>query len=440
MTAAAISGNESFAKFVHVGFLISLSAVVFFLPLKIHFANISVGFAAGFWCLNFRQNAKVYNPALKVPLLVFTSVYWLHVAGMLYTDNLITGLQILEKKLVLLAFPLLFIVSVISKKEIDKILSVFVIGVLISCSICYFDRLTTFSGEDRSLFAFMTDPDFQNIHFSEAIPIHPAYLSACVILSSLILLERIYRANVMQKVVYILLVIFFIITTLILMARGSLFALAAIIILSLFFKLIYGKVTARLAYSIGMICALIVACFFFIPNLKSRMTESFGNYEENVSSSDQVSSVALHFKSWHCAIVSTLNKHIVFGHGTGDEEEVLKNCYTANGWHSMAEGGYDAHNEYLSALVRHGIIGLLIFLSVLAYSFYWSIRFDNLVYFSFLVLIAVTALSESILRGQVPVLFFAFFNSCLYKVVLLRRIERGSLVSAPLHTIKSSSS
>jgi O-antigen ligase len=436
MTQVHNSINKSFEKFIQAGFLISLSAVVFFLPIKIHFANISVGFAAGFWVLNFRRNAALYNHNLRAPLLILTSIYAIHLAGMLYTDNFITGLHVLEKKLALLAFPVLFIVSDLTKKQVDKILTAFVVGVLISCSICYLHKFTTHGIEGVSVAAFMTNPAFQNTFFSAAIPIHPAYLSSCLILSSLILLERFYRVSLMQKILYIVLVVLFLITMLILMARGSLFAFGVMVLLTLFLKSLRGKVTAHLAYGVVLTGILVSASLYFIPNLKARMAESFTNYRENVFNTDEVSSVALHFKSWHCAIESTLNKHIIFGHGTGDEAEVLKACYRNNGWQHMAIVGYDAHNEYLSAFVRHGLVGVLIFLSVLAYCFYWAIRCDNIIYFAFLVLVTVTASSESILRGQVPLLFFAFFNSCFYRLILLKRMDKSSLVSDPVQVAK----
>jgi O-antigen ligase len=427
MTQAPNSINDSFERFIRAGFLVSLSAVVFFLPLKIHFANISVGIAAGFWVLNFRRNIRSYSPELKVPLLILTSIFWLHVAGMLYTDHLIAGLHVLERKLALLAFPVLFIVSDLGRREIDKILSVFVAGVVVSCSICYLHKFTIYGMEGVSIEAFMTDPAFQNTFFSAAIPIHPAYLSSCLILSSLILLKRVYRVSLTKKVLYILLVIFFLLTMLILMARGSLFAFVVMVILTLLIKAFRGKVTAHLAYGVIMIGCLISAGLYFIPNLKARMFESFTDYRENVFNDDEVTSVALHVKSWHCAVVSTLNQHVIFGHGTGDEAEVLKDCYSNKGWQHMVVGGYDAHNEYLSAFVRHGLVGVLVFLFLLGYCFYWSVRYDHVIYYSFLMLVAVAALSESILRGQVPLLFFAFFNACFYRLILMERINQSPL-------------
>jgi O-antigen ligase len=425
--------SESYERLFRAGFIVSLASIVFFLPIKIHYANIAIVSASVFWLLNFQKNKIAFHTEFKFPLLIFASIYFLHIIGIIYSDNLIDGLHVLEKKLPLLALPILFLMSDVSQEEIDKLLSTFMVGVLMACFYCYFQKFVILQDGNIPISAFITDPTFQNNEFSSAIPIHPAYLSSCIVLCILILIQRLKAVPVYTKILYLLCLIFFFITILVLMARGSLFAFAFIVTFFFFFQLIKGKNILFLTYGIILIAILIYGILHFVPNLRVRITDSFSSYRENVENSDEKTSIALHFKSWHCALESTLDKKFLFGHGTGDEEDVLVNCYSANGWQRMVTGGYDAHNEYLSAFVRHGFLGLTLWLFILGYSIYWSIHYNSLLYFSFLVLIAVSAISESVLRGQVSLLFYAFFNSCLYRSVWLKNNLNNSFIarSAP---------
>jgi O-antigen ligase len=105
-----------------------------------------------------------------------------------------------------------------------------------------------------------------------------------------------------------------------------------------------------------------------------------------------------------------LADHVLFGYGTGDEKDVIRQCNDEHNWSDL---GHDANNEYLSSLVRHGIFGLAILLACLLYPFYISIKNHDFIYVIFLILISTTFLSESALRAGNALVFYASFNALL---------------------------
>ncbi|MGZ3833786.1 MAG: hypothetical protein ACXVB0_09695, partial [Mucilaginibacter sp.] len=71
----------------------------------------------------------------------------------------------------------------------------------------------------------------------------------------------------------------------------------------------------------------------------------------------------------------------------------------------------NAHNEYMSFLIKSGIWGLAVYLATLVYGFKIAIRKKDIVFFSFMTLVAVVSLSENMLDVDKGVMFYSFFFS-----------------------------
>jgi hypothetical protein len=62
-------------------------------------------------------------------------------------------------------------------------------------------------------------------------------------------------------------------------------------------------------------------------------------------------------------------------------------------------------------LVKAGIIGLLIYLYVLYFSFSKAVKWKDFIFLSFLILISVVSISENILDVNKGIFFYSFFLS-----------------------------
>lgn len=414
----SIFSGKTYSEIITYLFFLSLALVAFFLPLKIRFATLSMASATLFWLLNYKTNKAFFKKDLIAPILIFTSMYWMQVFGLFFTSNLDVGFFQLEKKLPLLAFPILFLASPWQQSWSRWIWVAFFSGVTIAIIICQIDMLVIIEKGGGPYSDFFTDRIFHNSFFTEIIKLHPAYLSFFIIL----LLARvftIYKNLTTRQKVFILIwsVYMIFLLLIILMARAGIVAFGVVLFILIVFNAILERKKAVIIPAVITMAVFLLA-IQKLPGLKQRVTEPLVGFEQAVKSPDDGNSSYTHIKSWYCAFQSWKQGNMVFGEGTGDEKDVLTECYSENGWMIMTAIRYDSHNEYLSTLVKHGIIGLIMLLTMFLYPLKTIIEKRDMLYLSFLVIMYVACLSESMLRGQNSLVFYAFFNCFLFRNVM----------------------
>jgi O-antigen ligase len=106
-----------------------------------------------------------------------------------------------------------------------------------------------------------------------------------------------------------------------------------------------------------------------------------------------------------------IGKSPVIGHGAGTEIPLLQEKYFERKYYTSYLHRLNAHNEYLSFLIKSGILGLLAYIATLVYGFKIAIRKKDVVFFGLMMLIAVVSLSENILDVDKGVIFYSFFLS-----------------------------
>lgn len=110
-----------------------------------------------------------------------------------------------------------------------------------------------------------------------------------------------------------------------------------------------------------------------------------------------------------CSIELLKGPESFYGYGTGDFRDVLRECYKEKNYIALYEEGLDSHNEYLAQMHRHGIIGLMLFVTLLIVPFRHALKYKNPLLAVFIILFAITALFENVFSAQKGVTFFALF-------------------------------
>ncbi|RYY67003.1 MAG: O-antigen ligase domain-containing protein [Chitinophagaceae bacterium] len=103
----------------------------------------------------------------------------------------------------------------------------------------------------------------------------------------------------------------------------------------------------------------------------------------------------------------------ILGHGSGSEVQLLRDAYFRNGLYDSYLHALNAHNQYLSLLIRHGCAGLLCWMLALGYFARMAARRQDVLLGAFLLLIAGTSLSENILDVNKGIFFYACFLTLL---------------------------
>jgi O-antigen ligase len=113
---------------------------------------------------------------------------------------------------------------------------------------------------------------------------------------------------------------------------------------------------------------------------------------------------------WHCAW-ELIRASPWIGYGTGTEVDLLKEKYVTHQLYDSYAHDLNAHNQYLSFLLKTGLPGELLYLGILAIGFLQAFRLKDPFLGSFLLIVACVSASENILDVNKGIFFFSFFFS-----------------------------
>lgn len=416
--------------------------------------------------LVFDQKFHLNKEQLKFKwaYIVFAMTWLVYFVGMIYTDNQSEGWVQVTKKLGFLIFPVIFIfsdMSYITKDRFRAICYAFVAGCILFflMNLCYAFYDVIFNNATSERFF---DRGLMKIYH-----VHHSYMSMYAGLGLMFCFLEIFGNNnrkvkVFNVSAYITLVIFIILLS----SRAGLICLVFLFVIQwiwLYFIIKKKKM------------GLIMGCVFFFAlvgmptvfnNSFSRITETVYNLTENKSDKRYIQ-----FKGYS----QVLMDNWFFGVGTGDRsdeieksyqeyldkvvdvlgiqirdaiDEIYSTCYTCEIdslrvmiVENADKYGYDsdfvceqlvdyifiqdaiyknknAHNMYFETLISVGIVGLLLLFAyfVIPVVLWIKTRNFDILYFTFLFIIAFNALFESLFEVQMGIIFFCFFNALLFKM------------------------
>jgi O-antigen ligase len=113
---------------------------------------------------------------------------------------------------------------------------------------------------------------------------------------------------------------------------------------------------------------------------------------------------------WELAM-QLVKKAPLTGYGNGSEKGLLKQLYFDNKLFISYLNEFNAHNQYLSFLLKAGIAGLLIYLYILFFGFALAVKQKDFLFLGFMIIIAVVSVSENILDVNKGIFFYSFFMS-----------------------------
>lgn len=382
-----------------------LCLVLFSLPWAPTRANNLIIVAAGIVGLAFAFKSHQFrNLSFNKPLLLLILLFLLQVVGLAYSSAPLTGLRNIETKLPLIVFPLLAIATqfALDSKILRMMFWSFIGGVLLTCLIGWGHVLA-------ALFQLEIREALENSHMRFAPFIHPAYLGLYTSFSIVLVLldTKQYRSNRNMKLV---LVAILLLSLIFINARTAIVGLVVVLVpyLLLQYKRYFKWLLA------GFV--VFMAILLLHPVTQQRFIEAplkAIRLEGRVDGHDESNwAFSFRYQVYDCALDVIQSRPLV-GYGTGGDEDALMACYTERGYEMVAVRILNAHNEYLESMVRHGLVGLLLFLLVLGLPFFRSITQDFPEFYLFLLLFAVSALSESLLSVHKGNVFFGFFYSLL---------------------------
>lgn len=398
---------------------------VFSLPFDMLYSNIALFLLILTTLLDFTIEKLKRIPKQA---WIFQAVYFLSVIGYFYSHNLSNAGFLLERQLSILLVPILLTLAVeINEQRKKQLLTVFLASSVVTILFLFFNVLVVIRELQLPLSQMFTK-EFFNHRFSAPLEIHAGYLSLYVAIGIIHAFQLIVE-TLSKKIRLLLLLCLMILFAGMLFLAARNMSIATLLIIGFVFPFFYIK--KKLLYITSILIATAIG-FIVINNvtyLKKRfVSELIGDIKSNQDPGN-TDVIEPRIDRWKCALNLASNSP-VFGYGTGDEIAMLKTEYIKNGLYISYLEEFNSHNEYLSYLLKNGIVGLLLFLGIFGYFIYLAISAKDYIYISFLILLLIGFFTENILDANKGIYFFAFFNTFFGYAILKVGKNKKSKASA----------
>ncbi len=328
--------------------------------------------------------------------------------GLIYTDDLTTGLKALETASSLIAMALIF------SKLNDRILELiklFIAGLCLSSIVCLINASIGYvQSENLNLFFFY---DLTNI-----LGIQPTYFAYYIIFAISSGLFFLYydssRRFFLVKSIAILFLFLMLILT------GGQTAFISMLFVFSFFILKYLTEEKNRSKTIVIgIVILMLSCMFLVTFLESmnRMAVLNDSWERSIL--------------WESALTAIPN--VFLGVGTGDYKTVLNQYYMSHDLNMFATESYNSHNQVIQLLFSNGILGVLGFGCMVARPLYLAVRNKNTLAILCLFPFLIYGMTEVFLGRYQGVVFFAL----LHQIFIAEMNHQKSPFNDPIDITKN---
>ncbi|MCB0704904.1 MAG: O-antigen ligase family protein [Saprospiraceae bacterium] len=366
----------------------------FFLPLSPRIATYITAIWFVLWIIS-GQPIKHIRQLRKKSIWPVLGLFLLYLVGLSWSAYPETGLRELETKLSLLVFPLLFFLSPVQHEPVIPSIRVsFILGLCGAMLISYVAAASNYLETGLNTFSYK--------ELGAPLRFHPTYfalyLNFGIILAVDAILKKkdnrfLYRIFVGNAVLFIFL----------LAARMQLILLLVVgLIWFLWWGYQKGKLLGGIARAFVALL-LLSAIAWSIPTTRNRINRAITEWR-----APQVDAGNIRLELWAAAQTAWAESPI-WGTGTGGGMPALERKYRQIDCAECLDGPLNAHNQYLQTAVELGLIGLLFWILSLLFPFIIrNGRKQQLLVF-FLILFALSTLTESMLATQRGAMFFGFF-------------------------------
>lgn len=382
-----------------------LAAFLIALPFDFFYSEIIL-VSFGLHTLIHTQKEKVKNIFTK-PVLIFVCVYLLGLAAILYSPDKTEGINVATKQLAIFIFPALFALTNLDLEKYKlNLIGIFGFTCTVTILYLYADAVYTLFYFHLPLSSLYT-LEFMNHNFSLPIEIHATYLSAYTAFSLLAFLYLVFKKpELKQRWMYIIAAVILSAGLIQLSSRAVFIAFLATVNLAFPFFLFRGK--KRLMFFLAA-SFISVVTLLVISNVDSFKTRYISELKTDLTNKVKIiENTEPRLARWN-VITELIKGSPVIGYGTGSEKRLLKEKYFEKGLYISYLNEFNAHSEYLSILIKTGVIGLALFIYILYFGFALAIRNTDILFLSFMVIIAIVSISENILDLNKGIFFYSFF-------------------------------
>lgn len=371
------------------------------------------------------------KPVLTLRAFMLQSVFLITLIGTTYTHYKSEAFNDLGRQIVILIFPILFCINPLDiKKYREQLLVVFALCCTAAVAYLFANALHVIHYYHYPVKVIFSHA-FTNHNFSDAIGMHATFFSLQVGIALICLLAVLVRSNSASARVFYAFCCLILVAGLVQLSSKSVVAVMFIAInFALPFLLLSGR--KRIIFLSTGVCVSLLAMviLFQSATFKERF---FNSFSKDLSQRSGPETTDSRITRWGVAIPLIL-KSPVIGYGSGSEIPLLKDAFFKNKLYDSYLNGLNSHNQYLSFWLKSGIGGLLIYLLTLAYGFNMAFKTRDVVFVTFMLLIAIVSLSENIFDVDKGTMFYGLlyplFIFSMQKVVAPARVFKQKNILA----------
>lgn len=381
-------------------YLLILTA--FLLPWDKIYGSIAIGLTftyALFYLFQEKKSGQLFSIAFLSCIILYLA----YVLGLLNSENSEYAISFLGKKISLFLFPIIF--AIIKISEIQKRNLIFVFIISYSLRGLYFLGHFIFKILNSG---FQKKWSFQEIESSGGF--HPTYMGLYSLVSIVFLMYFLNKKYYSKKLNYLLLALQ-VVLIYVLAARIVFITLLLLILIYGIFQIVKYKKLRKKIIIIGIILVpLFISGVFLNQDFRYKFLQlkTLDGFKYNKYDAGSISS---RIAKWTSAFEIS-KRHPFLGCGTGDLPEALMHEFKKIECLQCVVAKYNnPHNQYLDALARNGILGLLALLFMLGFPIYISIKFKNIYVLLLNITFCFIMMSECILNKEKGIELFCFINS-----------------------------
>lgn len=315
-----------------------------------------------------RNNFNIYiYPNLKNKIIQAILLFFLiNIVWIIGSDNIDMAKKVI-KSASYLTYTLIFI-SIIDKRFVNRILTTFILSILLSEVISY---LVGFKLLPSTLFLYGTEV-YKSSFTDPAIFLSHTKYSSVLSITIMILIYKIIndKNQILRKSFTI---IFIMTATINLFTIGGRLGYLLFIILFIFtiFFIIKKKYKKKIFISIAILLSIFYIAYSTNGIYKQRLNTSINSIKsliDNPIESFQ-SSFGQRVGIWYYS-KDTIKNNLIFGVGTGDHMDSIYSNIPNK--HNFLKQVSHPHNQYISIITQFGIIGLIVFINI----FYQILKFN----------------------------------------------------------------
>ena len=404
-------------------FYLTIAFLFFHLTANLLITNAIIGILLLTVLIDKELVIKLKRLACSRNWQVLISLFLVFVVSAFYSKDTSQAWKIIELRLSLFLFPLIYGLSPMGDKDKQFVYKIFICLVSVIPLIGIWTQWSTYVETGDTGW-------FYNDNIVEYVGKQAVYFAMFVNLALVGLFYFWYTDQLeskQEKIGSVVVLACLIVNQYLLASRTSILTMV-LLIGSFVVLLIFNKINRK--QTIALLAALIVFVFSLVvlfPKVLKRF-DSIKQVEYNFENKNPINHFGGEIKKenwnglntrlalWSCA-VDEIEKRPIFGSGLGDVQNDLVNNYRSKNFYFALERNYNCHNQYLDVLLSNGFVGLFVFFFVMGYLILKSIKDKNRILFGIIVVFSLACVTENVLGRNQGVVLISF----LVSLMLLKR-------------------